>query len=78
MGGIFGSRDKAPPVDPEIERLRKEAEATAAKEKADLIAKEKEEKLAVERRLRGSRSLFTSGTSGFDEDDDDLSDTLGG
>ena len=41
------------------------------------MKKEKEEKAAVQRRLRGSRSLFTDGQSGFDYDDDDVQDTLG-
>ena len=76
MGGLFGgSKPKAPAPDPEVERLRKEAEDRAKKEKADLLEREAEEKLAVKRRLRGSRSLFSNGTSGFA--DDDKKDNLG-
>ena len=66
-----------PAVDPEVARLREENRGAADREKARLLKKEKEEKAAVQRRLRGSRSLFTDGQSGFDYDDDDVQDTLG-
>ena len=77
MGGFpfFGGKLKVPAVDPEVARLREENKRKAAEEKERLLKKEQEEKAAVQRRLRGSRSLFTSGQAGFD--DDDVQDTLG-
>ena len=95
MGSLFGGSKRAsvqrvapapPPPDPELARLREENKKAAEQEKERLEAAEKEEKDAVNRRLRGSRSLFTSGQQGFQtetkkklpfDEDDELQDTLG-
>ena len=76
--GIFNPPDppKPPPPDPELIRLREEEKARAAKEKADLEARQVEEQAARKRRLRGRASLLTAGTSGYP--DEDLKETLGG
>ena len=95
MGSLFGGSKKAtvqraapapPPPDPELARLREENKRAAEQEKERIEQKEKEEKDAMNRRLRGSRSLFTSGQQGFQtetkkklpfDEDDELQDTLG-
>jgi predicted phage-related endonuclease len=65
MSNIFGGSPKKPERDPELERLRAEAAAKAENDKQAALKKEEEERIAVERRLRGSRSLFANGTKGF-------------
>lgn len=65
MSKFFGGTPKAPAKDPELERLKAEQSAKAQADKDALVKKEQEEKLAVERRLRGSRSMFSNGTEGF-------------
>jgi|TARA_R110002012_G_scaffold318901_2_gene538094 hypothetical protein len=76
MGSMFSSKPKTPAVDPELARLRQENAKRASDEKARLAKLAQEEKDAVQRRLRGSRSLFVAGQTGFDEDDN-VQDTLG-
>tara|TARA_R100001443_G_scaffold16387_5_gene26411 strand:+ start:1103 stop:1273 length:171 start_codon:yes stop_codon:yes gene_type:complete len=56
--------------------LRKEEQERAAQQKADLEARETEEKEARKRRMRGRASLLTAGTGGYP--DDEMKDTLGG
>ena len=76
MGSILGGRPKAPAPDPELARLREENKRRAEEETSRLARVAQEEKAAVQRRLRGSRSLFAKGQAGFD-DDDKVQDTLG-
>lgn len=64
MGSVFSSPKPQGP-DPELVRQRQEAEAKAAKEKADREAREAEEKAAKERGLRGRVALLSNDLIGF-------------
>lgn len=70
MGGIFSSPKvpEAPKPDPEIARLQEEQAKAAADEKASIEERDKEEKLARARGLRGKNSLLSAGYSGFEKD----------
>jgi len=71
----FG-RSRAPAPDPEVARLREENKQRQLDEEIRLAKRAEEEQAAIQRRLRGSRSLFAKGQAGFD-DDDKVKDNLG-
>ena len=72
----FGGRSRAPAPDPEVARLREENKKRQLDEEIRLTKRAEEEQSAIQRRLRGSRSLFARGQAGFD-DDDKIKDNLG-
>ncbi len=82
MGGIFSppsppSPPPPPPPDPELERRLAESEAAAEDARLKEEERKNEEQLAIKRRMRGSRSLFSGGYAGF-TDDEAKTTTLGG
>ena len=82
MGGFISSPSPPsppppPPPDPELERRLAESEAAAEDARLKEEDRKKEAQLAIKRRMRGSRSLFSGGYAGFG-DDDTKTTTLGG
>lgn len=73
MKGLFGS--STPQRDDSYERARADAEARTAREKEELVARQKSEEDQRRRGLRGVRQLF-SGAGGFQGFPSQ--DTLGG
>jgi len=75
----FGSRSRAPAPapDPEVARIREENKQKQIDEDIRLTKRAEEEQAAIQRRLRGSRSLFARGQAGFPDDDDKFKDNLG-
>ena len=74
----FGGRSRAPAPDPEVARLREENKKRQLDEEIRLAKRAEEEQDAIQRRLRGSRSLFARGQAGCDDDDDKkVQDNLG-
>ena len=77
--GIFSApKPKVPERDPELDRQLAEQRAENERIKAENAAREKREKDARLRGLRGSSALFANSFVGFGSDDADLSGGGGG
>jgi hypothetical protein len=67
--GFMGSKPSVPERDPELDRQLAEQRAENERIKQDAADKEKREKEARLRGLRGSSSLFSNSFGGFDTEE---------